>query len=180
MGILDTLKQMFLGDPEARERLKTARAERQEQLDEVASADAKAVSEKTELIMQKAVELHREVDEEVNEAVEEIKQKIEEANEAVVEEVKEVIGKLVPEAIDPEDQMMPDEVVTVEKTDVYNFKDMNTHHAVEYSIPTSQGNKQVVFLKRDWVFANGISAGQNTASFSTISEFEAAQPIQKS
>ncbi|MGI9364168.1 MAG: hypothetical protein ACR2O8_03210 [Rhizobiaceae bacterium] len=56
-----------------------------------------------------------------------------------------------------------------------NSRDEGKHQEDE-----GKGNKQVVFLKRGWVFANGISAGQNTASFSTISEFEAAQPIQKS
>ena len=180
MGILDTFKQMFLGDSEARARLGAAKAERQKHLDEAASKDTKAFSEKTDLVKQKAAELQQELDEEVKEAVEEIKEKVEEVREVVVEEINEVISKVVPEAINPEDQMMPDEAAEVEKTDVYNFKDIKTHHAVENSIPTSQGDKQVVFLKHGWVFANGISAGQNSASFSTISDFEAAQPIQKS
>lgn len=176
MGVLDTIKQMFLGDPQARERLRSAKAERQKHLDDAVRADAKTISEKTELIRQTTSELQ----EEVHEAVEEIKEKVDEVKEVVVEEINEVIGKVVPEAIDPEDQMMPDETALVEKTDVYNFKDIDTHHAVEYSISTSQGDRQVVFLKQGWVFANGIGAGQKSASFSTISEFEAAQPIQVS
>lgn len=180
MGVFDTLKQMFLGDPQARERLRSAKSERQKLLDDAVGADAKTISEKTELIRKSTSELHQEVQEEVQEAVEEIKEKVDEVTKVVVDEINEVIAKVVPEAIDPEDQMMPDDATMVEKTDVYNFKDMNTHHAVEFSTPTSQGDKQVVFLKRGWVFANGISAGQNSACFSTISEFEAAQPVQMS